>query len=92
MQQSISNSSNLRADTMGKLSYYRSNCIRRATAHGAEQYIKDIQREYVDFLDDDEDQGIYAGHVKDMLAEKSKRLVVNINDLKRKISSAPSVC
>ncbi|XP_060662109.1 DNA replication licensing factor Mcm3 [Drosophila nasuta] len=53
-------------------------------AHDAEQYIKDIQREYVDFLDDEEDQGIYAGHVKDMIAEKSKRLVVNINDLKRK--------
>lgn len=53
-------------------------------AHDAEQYIKDIQREYVDFLDDEEDQGIYAGHVKDMIAEKSKRLIVNINDLKRK--------
>lgn len=50
----------------------------------AEQYIKDIQREYVDFLDDEEDQGIYSGHVKDMIAEKSKRLIVNINDLKRK--------
>ncbi|XP_030375934.1 DNA replication licensing factor Mcm3 [Scaptodrosophila lebanonensis] len=53
-------------------------------AQDAEQYIKDIQREYVDFLDDEVDQGIYAGHVKDMIAEKSQRLVVNINDLKRK--------
>ncbi|TMW46852.1 hypothetical protein DOY81_008069 [Sarcophaga bullata] len=50
----------------------------------AEQYIKDIQREYVDFLDDEEDQGIYSGHVKDMIGEKSQRLIVNINDLKRK--------
>lgn len=50
----------------------------------AEQYIKDIQREYVDFLDDEEDQGIYSGHVKDMISEKSRRLIVNINDLKRK--------
>lgn len=50
----------------------------------AEQYIKDIQREYVDFLDDEEDQGIYSGHVKDMIAEKNRRLIVNINDLKRK--------
>lgn len=49
-----------------------------------EQFIKDIQREYVDFLDDEEDQGIYSGHVKDMIAEKSKRLIVNVNDLKRK--------
>ncbi|KAH8343404.1 hypothetical protein KR059_010142 [Drosophila kikkawai] len=53
-------------------------------AHDGEQFIKDIQREYVDFLDDEEDQGIYAGHVKDMIAEKSKRLIVNVNDLKRK--------
>ncbi|KMZ08260.1 DNA replication licensing factor Mcm3 [Drosophila simulans] len=53
-------------------------------AHEGEQFIKDIQREYVDFLDDEEDQGIYAGHVKDMIAEKSKRLIVNVNDLKRK--------
>uniref|UniRef100_A0A1A9UNX1 DNA replication licensing factor MCM3 n=1 Tax=Glossina austeni TaxID=7395 RepID=A0A1A9UNX1_GLOAU len=52
----------------------------------AEQYIKDIQREFVDFLDDEEDQGIYAGHVKDMIGEKSRRLIVNINDLKRKNS------
>lgn len=50
----------------------------------AEQFIKDIQREYADFLDDEEDQGIYAGHVKEMIAENSTRLIVNINDLKRK--------
>ncbi|KAH8409032.1 hypothetical protein KR009_005613 [Drosophila setifemur] len=53
-------------------------------AHDGEQFIKDIQREYLDFLDDEEDQGIYAGHVKDMIAEKSQRLIVNVNDLKRK--------
>ncbi|XP_017154896.1 DNA replication licensing factor Mcm3 [Drosophila miranda] len=53
-------------------------------SHDSEQFIRDIQREYLDFLDDEEDQGIYSGHVKDMIAEKSKRLVVNINDLKRK--------
>lgn len=50
----------------------------------AEHYIRDIQREYVDFLDDEEDQGIYSGLVKDMIAEKGRRLIVNINDLKRK--------
>ncbi|XP_037945606.1 DNA replication licensing factor Mcm3-like [Teleopsis dalmanni] len=50
----------------------------------AEQYIRDIQREYLDFLDDEEDQGIYAGYVKEMISEKSRRLIVNVNDLKRK--------
>ncbi|XP_067616336.1 DNA replication licensing factor Mcm3 [Eurosta solidaginis] len=50
----------------------------------AEHYLRDIQREYVDFLDDEEDQGIYSGLVKDMVVEKSRRLIVNINDLKRK--------
>ncbi|XP_018799245.1 PREDICTED: DNA replication licensing factor Mcm3 [Bactrocera latifrons] len=50
----------------------------------AEHYIRDIQREYVDFLDDEEDQGIYSGLIKDMIAEKGRRLIVNISDLKRK--------
>ena len=72
-----------------------------------EQHIRDIQREYLDFLDDEvntssishmfyqcniklfscsvqEDQGIYMAHVKNMIAEMGKRLVVNINDLRRK--------
>lgn len=50
----------------------------------AEQHIKDLQSEYIDFLDDEEDQGIYTNHVKDMIAENQYRLIVNINDLKRK--------
>lgn len=50
----------------------------------AEQFVREIQREYLDFLDDEEDQGAYTGHVKEMIAEKKKRLIVNINDLKRK--------
>ncbi|XP_055324264.1 DNA replication licensing factor Mcm3 [Sitodiplosis mosellana] len=49
-----------------------------------EQRLRDIQREYLDFLDDEEDQGTYMASVKDMIAEKSKRLVVNINDLRKK--------
>lgn len=31
-----------------------------------------------------EDQGRYSKFVKDMVAENQKRLVVNINDLRRK--------
>ncbi|XP_031620150.1 DNA replication licensing factor Mcm3 [Contarinia nasturtii] len=49
-----------------------------------EQRLRDIQREYLDFLDDEEDQGTYMVLVKDMIAEKSKRLIVNINDLRKK--------
>lgn len=31
-----------------------------------------------------EDQGTYMALVKDMIADKSKRLIVNINDLRKK--------
>ncbi|XP_015590170.1 DNA replication licensing factor Mcm3 [Cephus cinctus] len=51
-----------------------------------DQRIKDLEREYVDFLDDEEDQGIYANLVKNMIEEKKYRLFVNINDLRRKNS------
>ncbi|GBP89342.1 DNA replication licensing factor Mcm3 [Eumeta japonica] len=49
-----------------------------------DQRLRDLQREYLEFLDDGEDQGIYMELVKQMIAEKSKRLMVNINDLRRK--------
>ncbi|XP_055385003.1 DNA replication licensing factor Mcm3 [Condylostylus longicornis] len=49
-----------------------------------EQHLREIQREYLDFLDDEEDQGIYSSHVKEMIAQNSKRLIVNVNDIKRK--------
>lgn len=49
-----------------------------------EQRLREIQREYLDFLDDEQDQGIYSGKVKDMISEGKHRLVVNINDLRRK--------
>ncbi|XP_063387262.1 DNA replication licensing factor Mcm3 [Cydia fagiglandana] len=49
-----------------------------------DQRLRDLQREYLEFLDDEEDQGIYMEKVKQMIADKSKRLVVNINDLRRK--------
>ncbi|EFN65910.1 Zygotic DNA replication licensing factor mcm3 [Camponotus floridanus] len=49
-----------------------------------DQNLEQITREYVDFLDDMEDQGIYATMVKNMVQENKYRLVVNINDLRRK--------
>ncbi|KAG5670940.1 hypothetical protein PVAND_001169 [Polypedilum vanderplanki] len=49
-----------------------------------EQHLRDLQREYLDFLDDEEDQGIYTSQVKTMISEERKRLLVNINDLRRK--------
>lgn len=35
-------------------------------------------------MDDDQDQGFYSGKVKDMIGENRHRLIVNINDLRRK--------
>lgn len=49
-----------------------------------DQRIRDIQRDYLDFLDDEEDQGVYAAHVRKMITDSAKRLVVNVNDLRRK--------
>lgn len=51
---------------------------------GDEIRFREIQREYLDFLDDDQDQGFYSGKIKDMIAENRHRLIVNINDLRRK--------
>ncbi|XP_058130210.1 DNA replication licensing factor Mcm3 [Anopheles ziemanni] len=49
-----------------------------------DQRLADIQHEYLNFLDDEEDQGTYTAHVRKMINDKSKRLVVNINDVRRK--------
>ncbi|KAJ8321799.1 hypothetical protein KUTeg_000270 [Tegillarca granosa] len=49
-----------------------------------DQRLIEIQREYLDFLDDGEDQGIYQQKVKDMITNNEIRLAVNINDLRRK--------
>jgi DNA replication licensing factor MCM3 len=46
--------------------------------------LREIQREYLDFLDDDQDQGIYQQKVADMIADNEVRLIVNINDLRKK--------
>ncbi|XP_072028727.1 zygotic DNA replication licensing factor mcm3-like [Amphiura filiformis] len=49
-----------------------------------DQQLRDYQREYLDFLDDDTDQGIYNEKVRDMISKNQTRLIVNINDLRRK--------
>lgn len=49
-----------------------------------DQEMREAQRDYLDFLDDDEDQGIYQSKVRDMISENKSRLIVNINDLRRR--------
>lgn len=49
-----------------------------------DQHIRDIQRQYLDFLDDDADQGYYHAKVRDMIERNEYRLIVNINDLRVK--------
>ncbi|CAG5927877.1 DNA replication licensing factor MCM3 [Menidia menidia] len=49
-----------------------------------DQEMREAQREYLDFLDDDQDQGIYQSKVRDMISENKARLIVNINDLRRR--------
>ncbi|KAM4772018.1 DNA replication licensing factor MCM3 [Rhinophrynus dorsalis] len=49
-----------------------------------DQEMREAQREYLDFLDDEEDQGIYQSRVRDMISENQFRLIVNVNDLRRK--------
>lgn len=49
-----------------------------------EPALREAQREYLDFLDDEQDQGIYQSKVRDMISENVYRLIVNVNDLRRK--------
>ncbi|CAF3979333.1 unnamed protein product [Rotaria sp. Silwood2] len=49
-----------------------------------EQRLRTIQREYLDFLDDGEDEGVYQDKLKMLIANDDSRLIVNINDLRRK--------
>jgi len=48
-----------------------------------EQRLRDLQRTYVDFLDDADDQGVYDRVVRDMIENKENRIMVNVNDLRR---------
>uniref|UniRef100_A0A3P9LU04 DNA replication licensing factor MCM3 n=1 Tax=Oryzias latipes TaxID=8090 RepID=A0A3P9LU04_ORYLA len=49
-----------------------------------DQEMREAQRDYLDFLDDDQDQGVYQSKVRDMINENKARLIVNINDLRRR--------
>ncbi|XP_031733166.1 DNA replication licensing factor MCM3 [Anarrhichthys ocellatus] len=49
-----------------------------------EREMREAQRDYLDFLDDNQDQGVYQSKVRDMISENKARLVVNINDLRRR--------
>ncbi|XP_015784296.1 DNA replication licensing factor MCM3 [Tetranychus urticae] len=44
----------------------------------------EFYKEYLDFLDDESDHGIYYRLVKEMIAHNEMRLIVNINDLRKK--------
>ncbi|XP_061890895.1 DNA replication licensing factor MCM3-like [Entelurus aequoreus] len=46
--------------------------------------MREAQRDYLDFLDDDHDQGVYQSKIRDMIDQNKSRVVVNINDLRRK--------
>uniref|UniRef100_A0A0A9Y2J3 DNA replication licensing factor MCM3 n=1 Tax=Lygus hesperus TaxID=30085 RepID=A0A0A9Y2J3_LYGHE len=48
------------------------------------QHLQELQREYLDFLDDDEDLGVYHRRVKEMVESKRVRILVNLNDLRKK--------
>ncbi|XP_039290913.1 zygotic DNA replication licensing factor mcm3 [Nilaparvata lugens] len=49
-----------------------------------DQKLREYQNEYLQFLDDEEDQGIYHKKVKQMIENNRIRLTVNVNDLRKK--------
>lgn len=46
--------------------------------------LREAQRDYLDFLDDEEDQGIYQNKVRELISDNQYRLIVSVNDLRRK--------
>ena len=63
-----------------------------------DQEIREFQREYTEFLDDkvsrlavaivikvwQDDQGLYNAKIRDIIRENQVRLIVNVNDLRKK--------
>lgn len=49
-----------------------------------EQKLRNIQKEYLSFLDDEENQNVYHKKVKNMIEENNQRLLIDINDLRKK--------
>lgn len=42
--------------------------------------LREAQRDYLDFLDDEEDQGIYQNKVRELISDNQYRLIVSVND------------
>uniref|UniRef100_A0A914WP22 DNA replication licensing factor MCM3 n=1 Tax=Plectus sambesii TaxID=2011161 RepID=A0A914WP22_9BILA len=53
--------------------------------HVDEQRRRETTREYLEFLDDSNDQEVYLSKVKELIQEGGVRLVVNLNDIRRKL-------
>jgi len=53
-----------------------------ATNEEFEQKMRELQRSYVDFLDDSDRDGTYNKLVRDMIDNKGSRLIVSINDVR----------
>jgi len=49
-----------------------------------DQRLRDIQREYLEFLEDEEDAGVYMQGVRDMISNEEERLEISIDDLRKK--------
>lgn len=49
-----------------------------------EQRLRDTQKEYYSFLDDEENENVYHKKVKLMIDDNSQRLLIDINDLRKK--------
>ncbi|XP_065843637.1 DNA replication licensing factor MCM3-like [Oscarella lobularis] len=49
-----------------------------------DQESRSIQREYLDFLDDERDDSTSSNKVKEMIRKGENRVIININDLRRK--------
>ena len=56
-----------------------------ATNDDLEQRIRGIQRQYVGFLDDAEQERKYEGLINEMIASKMSRLIINVNDLRKSL-------
>jgi len=56
-----------------------------ATNDDLEQRIRGIQRQYVGFLDDAEQDRKYEALINEMIASKMSRLIVNVNDLRKSL-------
>ncbi|KAF5304351.1 hypothetical protein FQA39_LY09730 [Lamprigera yunnana] len=49
-----------------------------------DQRLRTIQSEYLDFLSDEADQNKYTELIRNLLADNGRRLIVNINDLRKR--------